>query len=127
VLGIQHNQSCGGGLGAPEVVGANREASVKRCKVNKGCSSMKVTWPTAQMKCPYTNAWSMGNEEEELEATMLLESYDLIALTETWWDESHDWRVALDVYRLFTRDGQGKKGGGVALYIKKSIQCEELS
>jgi len=26
---------------------------------------------------------SMGNKQEELEATMLLESYDLIAITET--------------------------------------------
>jgi len=46
----------------------------------------------------------LGNKQEELEATMLLESYNLIALTETWWDESHDWRVAIDGYRLFRRD-----------------------
>jgi len=69
----------------------------------------------------------MGNKQEELEATVLLESYDLIAITETWWDESHDWSVAIDGYRLFRRDRQGRRGGGIALYIKKSIQCEELS
>jgi len=34
--------------------------------------------------------------------------------------------VAIDGYRLFRRDRQGKRGGGLALYIKKSIQCEEL-
>ena len=34
---------------------------------------------------------------------MLLESYDLIALTETWWDKTHDWSVAIDDYRLFSR------------------------
>ena len=76
---------------------------------------MKVTRPTAQMKCLYTNACSMGNKHKELEATVLLESYDLIALTETWWDESHDWSVAIDGYRLFRRDRQGRSGGGVAL------------
>jgi len=114
-------------LGAPEVVGANKETSVKHPKGNKGCSSMKVTRSTAQMKCLYTNAHSVGNKQEELEATVLLESYDLIALTETWWDESHDWSVAINGYRLFRRDRWGKRGGGVALYIKKSIQCEELS
>jgi len=75
---------------APEVVGANKEASVKHPKGNKGCSYVKVAWPTAQMKFLYTNTDSMGNKQEKLEATMLLESYDLIALTETWWDESHD-------------------------------------
>jgi len=49
------------------------------------------------------------------------------ALTETWWDESHEWSMAIDGYRLFRRDRWGKRGGGIALYIKKSIQCEELS
>jgi len=63
----------------------------------------------------------MGNKQEELEATVLLESYDLIALTESWWDESHDWSVAID------GDRWGKRGEGIALYIKNSIQCEELS
>jgi len=57
---------------------------VKHPKGNKRCSSMKVTWPTAQTKCFYMNARSVGNKQEELEATMMLESYDLIALTETW-------------------------------------------
>ena len=32
----------------------------------------------------------MGKKQEQLEATMLLEIYDLVAITETWWDESHD-------------------------------------
>jgi len=35
--------------------------------------------------------------------------------------------MAIDGYRLFRRDRQGKKCGGIVLYIKKSIQCEELS
>jgi len=65
----------------------------------------------------------MGNKQEELEATVLLESYDLIALTETWWD----WSVAIYSYKLFRRDRWGKRGGGVAFYIKKRAQCEELS
>jgi len=30
-------------------------------------------------------------------------------------------------YRLFRREGRGKRGGGIALYIRKSVQCEELS
>ncbi|KAK4831467.1 hypothetical protein QYF61_017715 [Mycteria americana] len=41
---------------------------------------------------------------QELEATVLLESYNLVAIIETWWDESHDWSVAVDSYRLFRRD-----------------------
>jgi len=42
--------------------------------------------------------------EHQLEATMLLESCDLVAITETWWDKSHDWSVAINGYRLFRRD-----------------------
>jgi len=80
---------------------------------------VEVTRPTAHMKCLYMNTCIMGNKQEELEATMLLESYNLIAITETWWNESHDWSVALDAYRLFRRERQGKKGGDIALYIKK--------
>ena len=76
-------KSCGDDLGAPELVGANKETSVKHLKGNKGCSSKKVTRLTAQMKCLYTNARSMGNKQEELEAIVLLESYDLVAITET--------------------------------------------
>ena len=78
-----------------------------------------MTWPTAQLKCLYTNACSMGNKPEELEATVLLERYDLVAITETWWDESHDWTVAIDGYKLFQRDRRGRRGRGVALYVKK--------
>ena len=70
--------------GAPEVIRANRETLVTYLKGIKGCSSKKVTWPTAQLKCLYTNVRSMGNKQEELEATVLLESYDLVAITETW-------------------------------------------
>jgi len=88
---------------------------------------VKVTRPTAQMKCLYTNARSMGNKQKEVEATVLPESYDPIALTGTWWDESHDWSVTINYYRLFRRDRRGKRGGGVAFYINISIQCEELS
>jgi len=111
-------------MGAPEVVEANKEASVKHPKGNKGHCSMKVTGPTAQMKCLYMNTHSVGKKQEELEATMLLESCDLIALNETWWVESHNWSVAIDGYRLFRRDRQGRRGGDIDLYIKKSIEYE---
>ncbi|PKU44302.1 rna-directed dna polymerase from mobile element jockey-like [Limosa lapponica baueri] len=73
------------------------------------------------------NARSDGNKQEELEATVLLESYDIVAITETWWDESYVWSVAVDGYKLFRRDRQGRRGGGVALYVKKWIECKEMS
>ena len=111
---------------APEVIGGSRETPVQYLRGIQVCSSKKVTRPTAQLKCLYTDARSMGNKQEELEATVLLEHYDLAAVPETWWDECHDWSAAINGYRLFRRD-RGRRGGGVALYLKKWIDCEELS
>ncbi|PKU29074.1 hypothetical protein llap_20622 [Limosa lapponica baueri] len=68
-----------------------------------------------------------GNEQEELEATVLLESYDRVAITETWWDESYGWSVAVEGYKLFRRDRRGRRGGGVTLDVKEWIECEEMS
>jgi len=73
------------------VVRANKETSVKHLKGNQGCSTVKVARLTARMNCLYMNARSMGNKQEELEATVLIESYDLLAITENWWDKSHDY------------------------------------
>ncbi|RMC15950.1 hypothetical protein DUI87_08157 [Hirundo rustica rustica] len=69
----------------------------------------------------YTNAHSMGNKQEELEAMVQLQSYDVVAITEMWLDESHHWSTALNGYELFRRDRKGRRGGGVALYIKKAF------
>jgi len=82
--------------------------------------------PIAKLKCLYTNAHSMGNKQEELETVVQLGKYDLIAIMETWWDESHDWNTLIEDYRLFRRDRQGRRGGRVALYVRKWIDCEEL-
>lgn len=66
-----------------EVTGAKRETPVKCFKGIQGCSSKKVTQPTAQLKCFYTNVCSVGSKEES-QATVLLGSYDLAAITEIW-------------------------------------------
>ena len=58
--------------GAADVLGTNRETPVKSLKGIRACSSKKVTRQVAQLKCLYTNAHSMGNKQEELEATVQL-------------------------------------------------------
>ncbi|KAM6317632.1 forkhead box protein J1 [Podargus strigoides] len=75
----------------------------------KGCLSKKVTWPPAQLKCLYSSPRSTGNKQEELEATVLLESYNIVAIPETWWDDSHAWSVAIDGYKLFRRDRRRRR------------------
>lgn len=50
-------------------------------------------------------------------------SYDVVTITETWWDDSHSWSTALDGYKLFRRDRKGRRGGEVALYIKEAFDA----
>ena len=76
-----------------------------------------------RLKCVYTNARSMGNKQKDLEVIV---RHDLVAITETWWDHSHNWSAAMDDYKLFRRDRQGRKGGSVALSIKDCFDVEEL-
>ncbi|KAJ7398094.1 mitochondrial fission process protein 1 [Pitangus sulphuratus] len=97
--------------GSPEMKGGKPELGVKSA---------------AQLKCMYTNARSMGNKQEELEAIMQQESYDVVAIMETWWDDWHNWSAAVDGYILFRRDRQGRRGGGVALYLRESLDSVEL-
>ncbi|RMC14066.1 hypothetical protein DUI87_09153 [Hirundo rustica rustica] len=63
----------------------------------------------------------MGNKQEEMEAMVQQQSCDVVAVTETWWDDSNSWSTALNGYKLFRRDRQGRRGGGVAVYIKQTL------
>ena len=49
------------------------------------------------------------------EAIVQQGSCDLVTITETWWDDSHDWSAAVDGGKLFRRDRKGRRGGAVAL------------
>jgi len=61
---------------------------------NKASSPRKGVGSIGQLKCIYTNARSMGNKQEELEAIMQQENYDIVAIMETWWVNSHNWSAA---------------------------------
>ena len=68
----------------------------------------------------------MGNKQEELETCVQSGDYDLVAITETWWDSSHDWNVVMDGYALFRKDRPARRGGGVALYVREQLQCTKF-
>lgn len=57
---------------------------------------------------------------------MQLENYYLIAIMETCWDKSHNQNAAVKGYKLFRRGRQGRRCGGVVLYVKKGTDCKEL-
>ncbi|KAJ7425454.1 hypothetical protein WISP_23431 [Willisornis vidua] len=46
----------------------------------------------------------MGNTYGKLEGTVQQKSYDIIAIMEIWWDDSHDWNATMDGYKIFRRD-----------------------
>ena len=55
-----------------------------------------------------------------------LQDYDIISITETWWDSSCYWSIGMGRYRLFRKNRQERRGGGVALYVKNQLECMEL-
>ena len=79
------------------------------------------------LKYLYTNARSMRNNQEELETLAQSQSYDIIGISEIWWEEPCDWSTMMDGYTLSRRDRQGRQGGEVALYIKEGLDCTALA
>ena len=79
----------------------------------------------AQAKCLCTDTCSMGNKQEEWETAVHLENYDLAAITEIWWDDSHNWNTTTEGYKLFRRDMKCRSEG-IALYTEECTDCEEL-
>ena len=71
---------------------------------------MKATRPIAKLTCLYTREHSKQNKQKKLETVAQLGKYDLIAITETRWDESHNWNTLIEDYRLFRRARQGRGG-----------------
>ncbi|MEE6510625.1 hypothetical protein FKM82_030646 [Ascaphus truei] len=68
------------------------------------------------------NARSLTDKMGELELIGAREQYDIIGITETWWDETHDWTVNLEDYSLFRKDRTNRRGGGVCLYVKPDLK-----
>ena len=60
---------------------SNRENQGKLLNGIEKLAFKEVTRPPAQLKCLYTNAHILGNKQEELEATVLLANYNIVAVT----------------------------------------------
>ena len=59
-----------------------------------------------------------------------VEKFDVIALTETWLnmsDKDFETEVHIQGYNLFHKDRVGRRGGGVALYVRDSLQSYTVS
>lgn len=83
---------------------------------------------TLSLSCYYTNACSLNTKMLELQSTVESFEYDLVFLTETWFDEKSV--TYLNNYNIFNKNrpkSSGKvKGGGVAIYVKNDIEAHEV-
>ena len=77
-----------------------------------------------KIKCYYTNATSLNSEKIlELQVKANLESYYVIFITKTWFNDISV--PSLVNYTLFRRDREGI-GGGVSIYIRKDLDSIEV-
>ena len=77
-----------------------------------------------ELSCLYLNARSLRNKIDELRALSTSESFDIIAITETFLDTHNIDLTAeyqIDNFKLFTKDRQGRRGGGVAMYVRHDL------
>ena len=66
------------------------------------------------------------NKIDLLRGMACVEKFDIIALTETWLDMSRKVflpEIKIDGYTLFYKDRENRRGGGVAMYVRDSLQC----
>ena len=71
----------------------------------------------------YFNARSLSNKLDMLNAIIKTDFYNFIFISETWLKEWHKTPTLLDTehYSMYRRDRTGKRGGGVAILVKKSL------
>lgn len=70
----------------------------------------------------HLNAQSLRNKEDQLNTFFMSLSFefDILAFTETWYNTVQD-VIQIDGYKPECLSRCNKKGGGVALYIKKTL------
>ena len=77
--------------------------------------------------CVCLNARSIVNKKNEL--NIMVEDIDphIIGITESWVNTYiSDAELGLTGYVMFRKDRIGRRGGGVILYVKESIQAYEI-
>eukprot|EP00061_Rhincodon_typus_P000009 g10035.t1 len=60
----------------------------------------------ASVKGLYLNARSIRNKVDELTGQIITNEYDLVAITETWLQDGHDWELSIQGYQTIRKDRQ---------------------
>jgi hypothetical protein len=76
------------------------------------------------LNCVYTNATSLGNKINELEARLIqMGRPHLVGVAETWFSKSS--APQLSGYVLYQKDREGR-GGGVCIYVRNDLDSMEV-
>ena len=88
---------------------------------NIGSASLQ----TNKLKTLFLNARSLRNKISELKAIVSTESYDLIAISETWIKQTDiDSEFNISGYDKIAKHRIHQRGGGIILYYKKFLELE---
>ena len=113
--------SQGGFTEKPNTGGTDKDSTKKTAKNSLENST------TFGYKCVCLNARSIVNKRNEL--NIMVEDTDphIIGITESWaTPDISDAELGMTGYVMFRKDRIGRRGGGVILYIKESIQAYEI-
>ena len=96
--------------------------------IHKSVTKCPENISEADYKCICLNARSIVNKTNQL--NIIVEDIDphIIGITESWANKDiADAELGLTGYIMLRRDRIGRRGGGVILYIKESIQADEIN
>lgn len=99
-----------------------RQDSHKKREAGK-CSVTGESEKSSGFNCMYTNANSILDKMEEFRERVIAGHFDIIGITETWASQDIlDTGLTLDGHTLYRNDRLGRVRGGMALYIKVTLQ-----
>ena len=85
--------------------------------------NVNVNTSKAELKCVCLNARRIINKKNELDIMVDEIKPHIIGITESWANNDiTDAELGLEGYVMFRKDTMGKRGGGVLLYIKETIE-----
>ena len=103
--------------------------SKKAQNVQEGSSCNGIQGGTSkeEIKCVCLNARSIINKKNELNIMVDDIKHHIIGITESWANNDIiDAELGLEGYVMFRKDRIGRRGGGVLLYIKETIQAYKV-
>ena len=103
------------------------QAGQEAASTDKPITKCPKNMSEAGYRCVCLNARSIINKKNEL--NIMVEDIDphIIGITESWANtDITDAELGLTGYVMFRRDRIGRRGGGVILYVKESIQAYEI-